>query len=154
MRLALDSRERALQALLDRAARADVPEDVKANLYVFSIVQICGYIERSMDVIIIERLKYKAQDQVLEFVKSYFKKGTNFKCPVIKSFLERFDTTWARKMQDYIDQNEDVKVGVDSAYALRNQAAHGQSANIGGQRAAQLFAIAKRLVEAIVKATE
>lgn len=153
IRLSIDSREAALAELIARSSNADVPEDVQATMRVFGVVQICGYIERSIEVVILARLEKRAHPRLLEFVKSYFKKGTNFRCSVIKSFLERFDTSWARKYQDFIDENDDVSELVNSAYTLRNQAAHGNSINLSDRRLNDFFEGAKKAVQAVIDST-
>lgn len=153
MRLGIDSREQSLGTFLERCKAADVPHDVQAAMRVHTVVQVCGYIERSMEVVILERLQNRAQPRLLEFIKSYFKKGTNFRCPVIKSFLERFDTKWARNFQDFMDKNDDVVELVNSAYTLRNQAAHGSQVNVGDRRLSELFIGAKRAVQAVIDST-
>lgn len=153
MRLAIDSRESALHAFIARCSQSDVPEDIQASMRVFGVVQLCGYIERSVEVIILARLEKRAHPRLIEFVKSYFKKGTNFRCSVIKSFLERFDTGWARKYQDFIDANDDVLELVNSAYTLRNLAAHGNSTDVSDRRLKDLFDGAKRAVQAVIDST-
>lgn len=153
MRIGINSREKSLDAFIVRCADNDVPGDIQAAMRVHTVVQVCGYIERSMEIVILERLQNRAHPRLLEFVKSYFKKGTNFRCPVIKSFLERFDTRWARKFQDFMDANEDVVELTNSAYTLRNQAAHGSSVNVGENRVAELYLAAKKVVQAVIDST-
>jgi predicted transcriptional regulator len=106
-----------------------------------------------MEVIVLDRIQNRAHPRLIEFVKSHFKKGTNFRCSVIKSFLERFDTSWSRKFQDFMDANDDVVELVNSAYTLRNKAAHGDSIQLSDRRLAELFEGAKRAVQAIIEAT-
>jgi predicted transcriptional regulator len=120
---------------------------------VFSVVQLCGYLERSIEVIILARLEKRAHPRLLEFVKSHFKRGANFRCLVTKSLLERFDTGWARKYQNFMDKNDDVVELVNSAYTLRNQAAHGNSINLSERRLIELFDGAKRAVQAVIDST-
>lgn len=153
MRLAIDSREAVLQKFIDRCAAADVPEEVAAQLQVFGVVQICGYIERSMKIIILERLKKKAHPRVIEFIKSYFKYGTNFRCGPIKDFLDRFDTDWGRSFERFVSANDDVKEAVAAAYELRNRAAHGNAVQLGQKRLQEFFEQAKKLIDAVCKAT-
>lgn len=153
MRLSIDSREAALGAFIGRCREVDVPEDIQAQMRVHSVVQLCGYIERSVEVIILARIEKRAHPRLIEFVKSYFSKGTNFRCSVIKSFLERFDTGWARKFQDFIDDNDDLVELINSAYTFRNQAAHGNSVTLGSGRLDDLFGGAKLVVQAIIDST-
>lgn len=153
MRLSIENREQALGGFIARCAENDVPEDIQSAMRVHSVVQLCGYIERSMEVIILARLEKKAHPRLIEFVKSHFKKGTNFRCPVIKGFLERFDTGWSRKFQDFMDENDDVVESVNSAYTFRNQAAHGNSINLSAHRLSELFEGSRCAVQAIIDCT-
>lgn len=152
MYLGIENREKSLGEFIVRCSGPDVPVDVQDAMRVHSVVQVCGYIERSMEIVIIERIQNKAHPKVIEFIKSYFKKGTNFRCPAIKYFLERFDSKRAREFQDFIDKNDDVLELVNSAYTLRNQAAHGTPINVGDKRLAELFDGAKRVVQAVIDA--
>lgn len=154
MRLPINSRETALNGFILRCSAVDVPEDVRSSMRVFCVVQLCGYIERSVEIVILARIESRAHPKLIEFVKSYFKKGTNFRCSVIKSFLERFDTGWARNYQDFMDKNDDVVELVNSAYTLRNQAAHGSSVNLSNTRLNELFEGAKRAIQAAIDSTQ
>ncbi|WP_419180066.1 HEPN domain-containing protein [Erythrobacter oryzae] len=153
MRLSIDSRELSLGNFITRCSGNEIPEDVRAAMRVHSVVQLCGYIERSMEVIVLTRIEKRAHPRLIDFVKSYFKKGTNFRCSVIKSFLERFDTRWARNFQDFMDANDDVVELVNSAYSLRNRAAHGDAIQLSDRRLIELFDGAKRAVQGIIDAT-
>jgi predicted transcriptional regulator len=153
MRISIDNREVSLGELIVRCKNGDVPDDIRPAIRVHCVVQICGYVERSIEVVILSRLEHRAHPRLLEFVKSYFKKGTNFRCSVIKSFIERFDTKWAREFQDFIDKNDDAVELLNSAYTLRNQAAHGNSINLSDRRLLELFDGAKRVINGLIVAT-
>ncbi|WP_156309539.1 HEPN domain-containing protein [Novosphingobium sp. AAP93] len=153
MRLEIFNRENAIDIYLKRIVKNDVPEDLQSELRVYAVVQICGYIERSMEVIILDRLQARGHPRLLEFVKSHFKIGINFKCPAIKSLLERFDLKWARSFQDFLDDHDEVVEAIGSAYTLRNQAAHGNAPSVGIVRVRELFDNAKIVIQAVIDAT-
>jgi hypothetical protein len=153
VRLAIEQRERTLRAFVDRALLPDVPEDVRGHLFRFGAVLLCGHVERCIELIVLDRLQYRAQPRVLAFVKSHFRKGTNYDCNAIKQLLDRFDTDWGRKFETFIAAHDDIREGISSAYAVRNPLAHGNIANLGSNRLNALIDIAHRLTDGIIDAT-
>ena len=91
MQLELDSRFREVEAYVQRACAATSPEEIQSYLFRFGTVLICGYVEQSIQIIIMHRLANKAQPRILNFVKSHFGRGTNYNCPAIEQLLNRFD---------------------------------------------------------------
>ena len=153
MRHALDSRVRQLDRYVARLADSDVPDDVKALLARFGAVQLCGFVERSVEIIVLERLTRRAHPRVIKFVKAHFKRGTNFDCEAICQLLERFDLEWAKKYKSFVEANDSVKEALSSAYTARNSIAHGGDQSLGSQRLIELYAETKKAVEAVVIAT-
>jgi len=100
------------------------------------------------------RLENKGHELVLNFVKSHFKKGTNYDGESIKKLLERFNDKWARNFQKFLDENDDVRTAILSAYGVRNSVAHGGTNSAGLKRAQELLGQAKRIVEGLVEATK
>ena len=78
MQLQLDTRYKAVEAFVDEASNATVSERIQSYLFRFGTVLICGNVERSIEIIILERLAARAHPRVLSFVKSHFQRGTNF----------------------------------------------------------------------------
>ncbi|MBY0306156.1 MAG: hypothetical protein K2W86_13545 [Sphingomonas sp.] len=153
MRLALDSRTRQIDAFIARLNEDGVPDDIKAMLARHGAVLLCGYVERSVEIIVLDRLSRRAHDRVMQFVKSHFKRGTNYDCEAICQLLERFDISWSRKYRSFIDGNDAVKEALTSVYTVRNSVAHGGDQSLGARRLADLYLLCKQAVEAIVLAT-
>jgi hypothetical protein len=78
MRHQLEMRFKAIEAFVNDASTRQIPEQIQSYLFRFGTVLICGNIERSIGIIILDRLADRAQPRVLTFVKSHFTRGTNF----------------------------------------------------------------------------
>lgn len=153
MQHALDSRTRQIDSFIIRLNAADIPEDIKAALARHGAVLLCGYVERSVEIIVLDRLSRRAHERVIQFVKSHFKRGTNYDCEAICQLLERFDTSWAKKYRKFIETNDAVKEALTSVYTVRNSVAHGGDQSMGARRLADLYVLCKEAVEAMVAAT-
>jgi hypothetical protein len=153
MQHALDSRTRQIDAFIRRLNSDSLPDDVKAMLARHGAVLLCGYVERSVEIIILDRLSRRAHGRVMQFVKSHFKRGTNYDCEAICQLLERFDTMWSKKYRQFIDSNDAVKEALTSVYTVRNSVAHGGDQSLGARRLADLYALCNQAVQAIVVAT-
>lgn len=151
---AVTSREQKLASYFERIKKLKLGEEVEADLSKHGIVLICGYIERSVETIVIERISKKANPTVINFVKSHFKRGTNYDCEPIKQLLARFDQKWSDKFGKFMGDNENIVSSVSSAYALRNSIAHGGDGNRGLQGVLQIFDDSKLLVQALAKSTQ
>ena len=153
MRHALDSRTRQIDVFITRLQAADVPEDIKAALSRHGAVLVCGYIERSVETIILDRLSRRAHDRLIQFIKSHFKRGTNYDCEAICQLLERFDQTWSRKFREFVEGNDAVKSALTSVYTIRNSVAHGGDQSLSSKRLIDFYGYSKQAVEALVVAT-
>lgn len=153
MRMQIESRFRSLSDYVDKCESAEASEELKSYLYRFGTVLICGYVERSLETIILGRLSKRAHPRVLEFVKSHFQRGTNYDCNAISQLLTRFDAKWGRSFVAFVEGHPEIKEGISSCYAVRNSVAHGGSAGVGIKRLRELLEVSGRLVEGIVQAT-
>lgn len=150
----LDSRIRQIEAFIARAQEKEVPDDIRSSMARFGAVLVCGFVERSVEIIIIERLGKRAQDKVLNFIRSHFKRGTNYNCEAIKQLLSRFDSKWYNKFCSFVEQNEDTVVQISSAYDIRNSVAHGGSNTLTIERLRTIFESSKTLVNALSESTK
>lgn len=153
MQLQLDSRYDAVARFIGDASAGTVPDAVKAHLYKFGTVLVCGYIERAMEIIIMERLSYRAQPRILSFIQSLFKRGRNMDTKGIGELLRRFDNEWYRAFDRLIQADSSTHDGVSSCYDIRNTIAHGGTATVSLNRLNELLAAAKQLVDYVVLAT-
>jgi RiboL-PSP-HEPN len=154
MVIGVESRERKIDAFFERVKRSNLDEETTSDLSKFAVVMICGYIERSVELVIVERISKRAQPAVVSFVKSYFKRGTNYDCEPIRQLLERFDKKWAEKFEEFLSKNGSVRESIGSAYTLRNSIAHGGEASRGLQGVLAIFVDAKCLVKALIDSTK
>ncbi|MEQ9333741.1 HEPN domain-containing protein [Thalassobaculum sp.] len=153
MQYQLDSRFREVEAFVDRACASNIPEEVQSYLFKLGSVLVCGYVERSIEIIVLTRLADKAHPRVLNFVKSYFTRGTNFNCTAIEQLLARFDSEWYREFQKFVEANSDIKDGISSCYSIRNSVAHGGSASVTSTKLRDFLNISQRLITAVVMCT-
>ena len=153
MRHAIESRERKLDAFFARAKTTN-DDELKSDLARFGVVLVCGYVERCVEVIILDRLTTKAQPRVLQFIKSRFKKGTNYDCEAISQLLIRFDQNWEAAFRKVIKTNEQWSSSLSSAYDLRNSIAHGGDGNRGLSGIEEIYTDCKYIVDTLVEATK
>jgi hypothetical protein len=150
----LESRIRKLDKFFERAKAKTLDDEIRSDLARHGAVLVCGFIERSVEVIILERLSNKAHPRVLNFLKSHFKRGTNYDCEPIFQLLERFDTRWSQRFRKFLTENPSLAEQITSAYSLRNSIAHGGDANRGIAGVIELYDAAKKLVDGLIQATE
>lgn len=149
----LEQRFRPLELYITRACAARVPEEFAPELLKFGTVLICGAIEQCVQIVVLHRLQARAHPKVLNFIKSYFRKGINLDCSAISQLLARFDANWSQTFDQFAADNDDVKEGISSVYGIRNSVAHGGSSSVGSKRLKELFDASKRLIEGVVAAT-
>lgn len=148
----VDQRYFSVEQQVEIACRI-TDEEVAANLRKYCTVLICGFVERSVEVVLLERLKNRAHPRVLNFIKSYFKRGMNFDDNAICSLLERFDPQWERNFRMQMDGKEKLKSDLASIYAVRNSVAHGGNAGINASTLRERLYSAKQIIEALIQAT-
>lgn len=154
MRHAIDSRFAEVGRLLDQASAASIPDEIQATLFRHAAVRICGCIERSIEIIILERLKSRAHPRVVRFIEGHFKRGINFECGAVEELLGRFDPEWRRAFCDRIENDPAIPEGVSSCYAVRNSVAHGGTQSVGSKRIRELLGVARLMIDAVIEATD
>ncbi|NFV78885.1 HEPN domain-containing protein [Magnetospirillum aberrantis] len=153
MRFAIESRVKKLDSFFSRAGANSVDDEIRADMAKFGAILICGFVERSVEIIVLERLSGRAHPRITKFIQSYFKKGTNYSCEQIKQLLEKFDVNWSRNFKVFMDENGMVVDQLDSAYTLRNSVAHGGEQNRGLAGVRELYLAAKVVVDGVVSST-
>ena len=138
MPIALDSREAELRRFIFNQVPKAEDEELQSYLCRLGAVMVCGYIERSIEIIILNKLDKRAHPRILSFVKGHFQRGTNYDCNAITQLLHRFDTQWAQKFQEFVSTNEELDRSISSCYGARNAIAHGISQGLG-QRILQKY---------------
>lgn len=150
---AIENRYQRLQERVELAC-LEKDEEISDALRKYCTVLICGFVERSVEVIILDRLRSRAHPRILSFVKSYFKRGRNYDCNTICSLLERFDTSWKASFDEFLVRHEREVEALSSVYSVRNSVAHGGDSGISSQNLRQRCADAKTIVDGIVDATK
>ncbi|KQW30824.1 hypothetical protein ASE36_00530 [Rhizobium sp. Root274] len=153
MRHAIESRERKLDRFFARARSVEDGE-LQSDLARYGTVLVCGFVERCVEVIILERLSQKAHPRIIQFLKSHFKRGTNYDCEAICQLLVRFDQDWESQFRSIIDANDEWISSLTSAYAIRNAIAHGGDGNKGLAGVETFYGDSKKIIWSLVKSTE
>ncbi len=128
MSFPIENRFNAVEKVVNAACAKGLDAEIASYHCKLGCVLICGAIERSVEILISERLASRSPPQVAEFLKAYFKRGANYDCEEISQLLFKFDTAWGKKFELFLISDERIKSGVSSCYATRNSIAHG-----GGQ---------------------
>jgi hypothetical protein len=89
----------------------------------------------------------------MNFIKSYFQRGTNYDCEAIKQLLMRFDSEWGRRFEVEIEKRASLSEGVSSCYAVRNSVAHGGGGSLGGTRLRELSDTCVAVIQIIEQVT-
>ena len=139
MALAVENRFRDAEKIVLAAQARGLDAEVASYYCKLGCVIICGAIERSVEILITDRVASRSPPQVGSFLKSYFRRGTNYHCEEIMTLLNRFDTAWGDKFRNFVDQNDRIKVAVSSCYAIRNSIAHGGAQSVGPVALKQYF---------------
>jgi hypothetical protein len=150
---AIESRKQQLDAYFRRAADLAISDEVRSDLAKHGIVLVCGFVERSVETIIMEKIAQRAHRRVQNFVRGYFRIGTNYNCEAITQLLDRFDIGWAAKFRAFLKPRDDLAEALRSAYELRNSIAHGGTGNRGLRGVQDLYASAKEVVDGMEAAT-
>lgn len=154
MRAVIEARKRKLDDYFLRASAKGLDEQIQADLARHGAVLICGFVERCVEIVVLERLSYRAHPRVINFVKSHFKRGTNYDCEAIRGLLERLELDWANKFKLFMSDNSNLVSALESVYTLRNSIAHGGAASRGISGVIELYDGAQKIVDALITSTE
>lgn len=154
MQLAISSRERKLDAFFERAKKRVTDDEVVSDLSKLAAVLACGYVERCVEIIVLERLNNRAHARVLKFVQAHFKRGTNYDCDAMCQLLERFDSEWSERLKKKLHTNERLASSLVSLYSIRNSVAHGGDQNRGISGIEIMYQDCKLIVSALIEATQ
>ena len=84
-----------------------IPDEVRSDLAKNGIVLVCGFVERSVETVIMEKIAQRAHPRVQNFIRGYFKIGTNYNCEAIAQLLEQFDIGWSTKFRAFLKTRDD-----------------------------------------------
>jgi hypothetical protein len=80
---AVETRKQQLDAYFRRASDSAISDEIRSDLAKHGIVLVCGFVERSVETVIMEKIARRAHPRVQSFVRGYFKIGTNYNCEAI-----------------------------------------------------------------------
>ena len=146
MALAVENRFRDAEKIVLAAQTRGLDTEIASYYCKLGCVMICGAVERSVEILITERVATRSAPQIGSFLKSFFRRGTNYNCEEIIALLNRFDTGWGHSFRDFVDKNDRIKIAVSSCYAIRNSIAHGGTQSVGPAALKQYFDGALNLI--------
>lgn len=147
----VEQRFKALELLITSASAKGLDEQMASYLCKLGSVQICGNLERCIELKLVARVGKRSVPQISEFLKNYFKRGTNYDCDRLCQLLYKFDSEWGRKMEVFINSNSGIKEGISSCYAVRNSVAHGGGQSLGPRALRQYFEASRALIDELEK---
>ncbi len=145
MSMSVEIRFREVEKIVAASQGKGLDPEIAAKYCKLGCVMVCGAVERSIEILVTERLGNKAP-QIKSFFKSFFKRGTNYDCDSISELLYKFDKDWGRKFSKFVSDNEQIKSGISSCYAIRNSIAHGGTNSLGPSTLKQYFDSAFNLI--------
>ena len=148
----IKNREEGLERFFSQANRIN-DDEIKSHLASLGLVLMCGYVERCVEAIITERLILQTQPRVIQFIKTHFKKGTNYNCETIHDLLGRFDESWKEGFRLKIKANQNWSVSLKSVYTLRNSIAHGGTSNTSLEQVKTYYEDCKNVIASLIWAT-
>lgn len=151
MSFPIENRFNAVEKVVNAACAKGLDTEIASYHCKLGCVLICGAIERSVEVLITERIASRSPPQVAQFLKAYFKRGTNYDCEEILQLLFKFDSAWGKKFEVFLLANERIKSGVASCYATRNSIAHGGGQSLGPKALREYFDAAFTLIVELEK---
>lgn len=153
MSFEIEQRFKKLEELIVGASDKNLDERVASYICRLGSVQICGNLERCIELILVARLADRSPKQVGKFLRRYFQRGTNYDCERISQLLYRFDSDWGHNFEASIRENDLLKESISSCYAVRNSVAHGGTLSLGPKILKQYFdaslAVVKNLEDSV-----
>jgi hypothetical protein len=142
----IEQRFIALERLVLAAEAKGLDEQIASYLAKLGCVQVCGNLERCIELLVVEKVGHAKAPKVTSFLRAYFKRGTNYDCDEISQLLFKFDSAWGSEFANYMTSNLEVKESIASAYAIRNSVAHGGTQSLGPRNLRQYFGASFKLV--------
>jgi hypothetical protein len=139
MSIAVQNRFREVEKLVLAAQVRSLDAEVAAYYCKLACVMVCGAIERSVEILITDRVGSHSAPKVKSFLKAFFQRGTNYRCDEIIALLHRFDSDWGNAFREFVDANERIRTSISSCYSVRNSIAHGGGQSLGPAAVKQYF---------------
>ena len=146
MSFEIEQRLKRLEELIVACADKRLEELTASYLCRLGSVQICGNLERCIELILIARFASRSPKQIGSFLRQYFKRGTNYDCERILQILHQFDTNWGHSFDEFVKLNDNLKESISSCYAVRNSVAHGGSQSLGPSILRQYYEASKSII--------
>lgn len=148
----IEQRFKSLNELMFAAADKNLDERTASYICRLGSVQICGNLERCIELTITARLASRSPKQIGSFLRRFFQRGVNYDCDRICQLLYQFDSSWGRAFEDFVKSNDRIKESISSCYAVRNSVAHGGTQSLGPQILRQYYEASLEVVAQLEQA--
>ena len=147
----IEQRFKGLQELILAASDQSLDERTASYFCRLGSVQICGNLERCIELTIVARFANRSPKQIGNFLRRHFQRGVNYDCERICQLLNHFDHNWGRSFEDFVKANDRVKESISSCYAIRNSVAHGGGQSLGPRILRQYYEASLEVVAQLEK---
>ena len=140
-------RRARLQAGVDRARNCDDLE-IQSDLTKLLVVQLSGYVEKSLQELCLEHCRRQTSGPVLNFAASQLAWMRNPSDDAVEALLRQFSPTWADAWNARLLSEE--KAALNSIVGLRNVIAHGDNPSVSLGRVIGYLGYIDNLVERLI----
>lgn len=147
MSLEIEYRFSVVEKFVNQATAKGLEEEYASRLCQLGSIMVCGNLERCVELAISRRLESHSPKQVASFLKSFFRRGTNYDCEAICQLVHKFDNAWGNKLEAAL--TESMKTSIASCYSVRNSIAHGGTHSLGPKSLRQYFDASFEVVVAL-----
>lgn len=131
---------------LVRRPSDDTGQEVRDWLARLLVVRSCGFVEQTVLEVCRGYIEGRSGGPTRSFSHSWLERGRNPTPDALVAFVGRFDATWSRELQDFLDE-DDQRLSRELAFLVdrRNKIAHGLNEGIGTVKAIQLLDVSNEV---------
>ncbi len=123
----IDSRIAKLDAAFNRAGNLDPTSEVRSDFAKYLCVLVSGFLERSVESILIEHVRSRSAKSVLSYVEQTLRAG-NLNTHNLLVLVGRFDADAKERLEQFLD--DERRDAINSIYGNRNSIAHGDDVSL------------------------
>lgn len=113
----------------------------------YACLLCAGYFEVALRLVIQKRVEQKSAPEIQRFVLSSLESIQNPKAERFSKVVRSFNPVWGDSLDQYFNDNSEVKEAIDSLMANRHLIAHGKSCSISVGRVAEYFKSADKAID-------
>lgn len=152
IRVQTNSRFDRLQHEINSIFQSDIDDKYKSICYRYYCIRISGEIDRCIEIILSEYAKSRSTSQIASFVRSQFKKSTNYDSEKVVKVFGNFSEGWKNDVDSFLtDKNREI---LNSLISSRNLLAHGNVVGISENTIRSHLRVARELIDTLVSLVE